>query len=47
MGRMPAVTPPDLESGPLEVLGRITVASNATFLAEIAGTRVVYKPVAG
>lgn len=46
MGRMP-VTPPDLESGPLEVLGRITVASNATFLAEVGGARVVYKPVAG
>lgn len=46
MCRMP-VTPPDLESGPLEVLGRITVASNATFLAEVGGARVVYKPVAG
>lgn len=33
--------------GPLEVVGRITVASNATFLARIGGTRVVYKPVAG
>ncbi|WP_158373782.1 SCO1664 family protein [Cellulosimicrobium cellulans] len=44
---MSAVTPPDLDGGPLEVLGRITVASNATFLAAIDGTRVVYKPVAG
>ncbi len=40
------MTEPDLD-GPLEVVGRITVASNATFLARIGGTRVVYKPVAG
>ncbi|GIG35790.1 SCO1664 family protein [Cellulomonas pakistanensis] len=33
--------------GELAVVGRITTASNATFLAELAGTRVVYKPVAG
>lgn len=44
---MPAVPTPDLDGSPLEVVGRITVASNATFLAEIDGTRVVYKPVAG
>lgn len=42
------MTAPDLDpDGPLEVVGRITVASNATFLARIGGTRVVYKPVAG
>lgn len=41
------MTEPDLVDGPLEVVGRITVASNATFLAEVGGTRVVYKPVAG
>lgn len=37
----------DLERGDLEVVGRITTASNATFLARIGGTSVVYKPVAG
>ncbi|WP_456788322.1 SCO1664 family protein [Cellulomonas sp. P5_C5] len=37
----------DLVSGELEVVGRITVASNATFLATIDGVSVVYKPVAG
>lgn len=37
----------DLVGGELELLGRITVASNATFLAAIGSTRVVYKPVAG
>ncbi len=36
-----------LENGELELLGRITTASNATFLGSIGGTRVVYKPVAG
>jgi len=41
------MTEPDLDGGALELLGRITVASNATFLGEVAGTRVVYKPVAG
>ncbi|WP_199731935.1 SCO1664 family protein [Cellulomonas triticagri] len=39
--------PDDLDAGPLKVLGRITVASNATFLGRIGTTRVVYKPVAG
>ncbi|MDQ0373951.1 SCO1664 family protein [Cellulomonas humilata] len=38
---------PDLVGGELELVGRITVASNATFLATIGGTSVVYKPVAG
>jgi uncharacterized repeat protein (TIGR03843 family) len=33
--------------GELEVVGRIRVASNATFLARIGEVRVVYKPVAG
>lgn len=33
--------------GALELVGRITVASNATFLGEVDGVRVVYKPVAG
>ena len=37
----------DLDAGELELVGRITVASNATFLATIGSTQVVYKPVAG
>ena len=31
----------------LEIRGRIMPASNATFLAELDGREVVYKPVAG
>lgn len=38
---------PDLVGGELELVGRITVASNATFLATIGDVSVVYKPVAG
>lgn len=37
----------DLVGGELELVGRITVASNATFLATIGDVSVVYKPVAG
>lgn len=37
----------DLERGELELTGRITTASNATFLGSIDGTSVIYKPVAG
>ncbi|WP_407317202.1 SCO1664 family protein [Isoptericola halotolerans] len=37
----------DLERGDLEVVGRIRVASNATFVGRIGQARVVYKPVAG
>jgi uncharacterized repeat protein (TIGR03843 family) len=37
----------DLVNAPLELLGRITVASNATFRGLIGDTSVVYKPVAG
>lgn len=37
----------DLERAELEVVGRITTASNATFLGSIGETLVVYKPVAG
>ncbi len=33
--------------GDLEIHGRIMPASNATFLGEIDGVKVVYKPVAG
>ena len=41
---MPAA---DLEHGEIELTGRITTASNATFLARLDGIPVVYKPVAG
>jgi len=37
----------DLVAGELELVGRITTASNATFLARVGGVDVVYKPVAG
>jgi uncharacterized repeat protein (TIGR03843 family) len=37
----------DLPRGDLQLTGRITTASNATFLGSIDGTVVVYKPVAG
>ncbi|MGN6127137.1 MAG: SCO1664 family protein [Humibacter sp.] len=36
-----------LDTGDLQLLGRITVASNETFLASIDGVQVVYKPSAG
>lgn len=41
------VVTPDLAGGELELVGRITVASNATFLATVGDVSVVYKPVAG
>jgi uncharacterized repeat protein (TIGR03843 family) len=41
------MTPDDLLSGELRILGRITDASNATLLAEIESATVVYKPIAG
>ncbi|WP_150309077.1 SCO1664 family protein [Planctomonas psychrotolerans] len=37
----------DLTTGELELVGRITTASNATFVGRIGDTVVVYKPVAG
>ena len=37
----------DLAEGELEITGRITTASNATFLARIGDSVVVYKPIAG
>ncbi len=44
----PATQPdPVLLTGELTLHGRIMPASNATFLGEIEGTRVVYKPEAG
>jgi uncharacterized repeat protein (TIGR03843 family) len=36
-----------LHDEPLELTGRITTASNATFLGTIGTTSVVYKPIAG
>lgn len=41
--------PPDpaLPEGDLALHGRVMPASNATFVGEIGGVRVVYKPVAG
>ncbi|MCC9198266.1 SCO1664 family protein [Arthrobacter sp. zg-Y820] len=41
---MPA---PDLVAAELTLTGRITTASNATFLGSIGGAAVVYKPIAG
>lgn len=41
---MPA---PDLATAELTVTGRITTASNATFLGAIGDVKVVYKPMAG
>ena len=37
----------DLDAAPLEVVGRIRVASNATFRARVGDVDVVYKPIAG
>ncbi len=37
----------DLQAGELTLEGRITVASNATFVGRIGDVRVVYKPTAG
>lgn len=37
----------DLDDGELRLVGRITTASNATFLGTVDGVTVVYKPVAG
>ncbi|TFD79156.1 SCO1664 family protein [Cryobacterium fucosi] len=36
-----------LRDGELELTGRITTASNATFLGSIGGVTVVYKPIVG
>jgi uncharacterized repeat protein (TIGR03843 family) len=41
------VTTEALPTGELTLHGRVMPASNATFVGEIAGRRVVYKPVAG
>jgi uncharacterized repeat protein (TIGR03843 family) len=39
--------PEDFPTGDLTLLGRVLPASNATFVGELAGVRVVYKPIAG
>ena len=41
------MTTPDLTTAELTLTGRITTASNATFLGSIGDTVVVFKPVAG
>ncbi len=43
----PAVAVDDDLAGELTLHGRVMPASNATFVGEIDGVRVVYKPVAG
>lgn len=43
----PDAAPTDLVDGDLRVVGRLTTASNATFVAAIGDVAVVYKPVAG
>lgn len=37
----------DLDGGALELVGRLTAASNATFVGKVGDVAVVYKPVAG
>lgn len=41
------VLPDGFPAGELVIDGRVMPASNATFVGEIAGVRVVYKPIAG
>jgi uncharacterized repeat protein (TIGR03843 family) len=43
----PGLTEAGLVTGELSLHGRVMPASNATFVGEISGRRVVYKPVAG
>jgi uncharacterized repeat protein (TIGR03843 family) len=38
---------PELRDGDLVLHGRVMPASNATFVGEVCGTTVVYKPIAG
>ena len=46
---MVAVREPDAEllGGEIVLHGRVMPASNATFVGEVCGTTIVYKPVAG
>jgi uncharacterized repeat protein (TIGR03843 family) len=41
------VIPDRFPTGELTLHGRVLPASNATFVGEVAGVRVVYKPIAG
>lgn len=41
------MTPDAFPTGELTLHGRVLPASNATFVGEIGGVRVVYKPIAG
>jgi uncharacterized repeat protein (TIGR03843 family) len=41
------VTPDAFPTGELTLHGRVLPASNATFVGELGGVRVVYKPIAG
>ena len=45
--RLPGLVPDGFPTGALTLHGRVLPASNATFVGEIDGVRVVYKPVAG
>ena len=39
--------PREFPTGELTLHGRVLPASNATFIGELGGVRVVYKPIAG
>ena len=43
----PDEVPPGFPTGGLTLHGRVLPASNATFVGEVDGVRVVYKPIAG
>ena len=43
----PDEVPAGFPTGELTLHGRVLPASNATFVGEVAGVRVVYKPIAG
>lgn len=43
----PVIESTGAADGAMELVGRLTTASNATFLATIGQTEVVYKPIAG
>ncbi len=47
MSEPPGAPTEELESGALELHGRIMPASNATFLGQIGEAKVVYKPISG
>ena len=41
------MSPEGFPTGELTLHGRVLPASNATFVGELGGVRVVYKPIAG